>query len=137
MENGQIARDVFGNALGGVRLPALEVPLASYAPQNVSKPTCGTPGAPLPPDCLPPEVPPVVGLACWLSGAVEPFDRETLDELYPSKRGYLLQVLFETIELRRERFLLREDAREILARALQADVGKPYPPRHGWRHGRW
>ncbi len=136
-ESGQIARDAFGNALGGVRLPALEVPLASYAPKNDPKPACDAPGAPLPPDCLPPEVPPIIGLACWLSGAVEPFDRETLDELYPSKLGYLLRVLFETFELRRERFLLREDAREILARALQADVGRPHPPRRGWRRIRW
>jgi hypothetical protein len=136
-EDGQIARDAFGNALGGVRLPALEVPLASYAPQNDPKPACAAPGAPPPPDCLPPGVPPIIGLACWLSGAVEPFDRETLDELYPSKLGYLLRVFFEAFELRRERFLLREDAREIVLRALQVDVGKTYPPRHGWRHARW
>jgi len=129
MEDGQIARDAFGNALGGVRLPALEVPLASYAPKNDPKPACEAPGAPPPPDCLPPEIPPIIGLACWLSGAVEPFERETLDELYPSKLGYLLRVLFETFELRRERFLLREDASKILWRALLADVGTTSPPR--------
>jgi len=53
----------------------------------------------------------------------------SLDELYPSKLGYVLRVLFETFELRRERFLLRENAREILWRALQADVGTTPPPR--------
>jgi hypothetical protein len=136
-KNGRIVRDAFGNALGGVRLPAVEVPLASYAPSNAAKPACDAPGAPPPPDCMPSAVPPLFGLMCRLSGAVEPLDRETLDELYPSGLEYLLRVFFEASELRRERFLLREDAREIIWRALQADVGEAYPPQQGWRYSRW
>jgi hypothetical protein len=121
--DGQIVRDAFGNAVGGVRLPAIQVPLASYGPINAPKPACGAAGAPDPPGCLPPEVPPVIALACLLSGSVTPFADETLDALYPSRLHYLLPVLFASLDLRQQGFLLRPDQRELLQRAREAGVG--------------
>ncbi len=60
-----IRRDRFGNALGGVRLPELEVPIARYA---------GTGGN------------------SRLLGETHPFTAERLRELYPSHADYVARV---------------------------------------------
>ena len=117
---GVIQRDAFGNALGGIRLPDIEVPTASYAPSNLAKPACG-PGQQFP-ACLPPQIPPLIGLACLLSGSVTPFPPETLDDLYRSELGYRLHVLFASLDLRRQGFLLLHDQAELLRRALAVEI---------------
>jgi len=108
---GAVARDAFGNALGGVRLPAMAVPTATYTPGNVADPT------------LPPFLQNIGNLACFLASSVAPFDPATLEDLYPSHGRYVSQVARATDELRRQGLLLPKDALQIVRRAAQSDVG--------------
>src|SRR3546814_14005570 len=60
-----IARDAHGNALGGVRLPELEVPIASYRGQ---------------------------GARHFLAGETHPFAANELTRLYPDHQNYVDRV---------------------------------------------
>jgi Alpha/beta hydrolase domain len=62
-----LARDSFGNALGGVRTPALDVPVATLSGE-------------------PPEG---ASVLCSLFGSTVPFDGPTLRRLYGEERGYV------------------------------------------------
>ncbi len=98
---GEIARDEFGNALGGIRLPELDVPVATYEPSNV-------------PARMFPE--PVGGLAelfCRLSGAVVAFEAEQLEALYPTREDFLTPYEARADALVDARFLLPEDAETL------------------------
>ena len=64
------ARDEFGNVLGGIRLAAHAVPIATNTGLNG-----GT-----------------TNRFCFLYGSHEPFDQETLDSLYSSHGDYVSQV---------------------------------------------
>jgi hypothetical protein len=66
--DGNVARDEHGNALGGVRLPELAVPRATYD------------GGGIPPHPV------------GLGGSTTPFDAATLATLYPSHEGYVQAV---------------------------------------------
>ncbi len=70
--DGVLLRDALGNVIGGVRLPALEAPTATYLSTNTASPD------------LPPALLAIGNLACRLSGSVVPFDQATLDALYPT-----------------------------------------------------
>ena len=108
---GVIQRDLFQNALGGVRLPELDVPTNSYfSPNNEGKPACGSTGAPPPPGCVPPALAFIASLACGLNGSMAPLAQETLDALYPSHGQYANQIVKRTNALVKQRFLLPEDA---------------------------
>jgi len=82
-----IQRDDHGNALGGVRLPQLAVPIAQYGP-------VGTPEA----------------LRCDLRGFTIPFDATTLAALYPDRTSYLRRVSSATFDARRRGYLLLPEA---------------------------
>jgi hypothetical protein len=110
-DDGDVARDEFDNALGGIRLPSMEVPIASYGPNNTADPT------------LPPFLRGIANLACRLSGTVTPFDDETLDTLYPNHGTYVSQVMEVTNELRNQRFLLAKDAMKIRTEASLSQIG--------------
>jgi hypothetical protein len=98
---GEVALDEFGNALGGIRLPQLDVPVASYGPNNSAEPT------------LPPFLIPIANLACRLSGTVMPLDAATLAELYPNHGSYVSQIAWRSNELIKARFLLQKDAAKL------------------------
>ncbi len=107
--NGAIVRDAHGNAVGGLRLPELDVPIASYAPQNVAEPS------------LPPFLLQIGGLVCRLSGAVTRFDDDTLRQLYPSRGRYTRPYVRRVDKLVKRRFLLEPEA-EALREAAGATV---------------
>ena len=133
----QMVRDVFGNALGGIRLPDVSVPTATYTGRATSKLTCGEEGALPEPDCLPPTSPlalTVANLFCGLSGTTTTFDKSLIDTLYPSHRDYVRQVVRRTRHLRRARFLTGHDAQEIIRRAAASDIGEViHPPKRNRR----
>ena len=92
-----IARDAHGNALGGVRLPPIEVPLAEYQGSN----KFAGQGANF----------------CFLLGSEIAFPEEKLKTLYPTPESYL-QKLTEAAEAAVAKGLLeREDAAELIANA--------------------
>jgi hypothetical protein len=101
---GQIARDEHGNALGGLRLPPIDVPVARY-----------------------------VGASCGLFGATIPLDPATLMDLYPTHDEYVSQMREATKEAVAAGVLLRFDAKDLMDRAKGSTipamgVQSPLPP---------
>ncbi|WP_018635547.1 alpha/beta hydrolase domain-containing protein [Parafrankia elaeagni] len=86
--DGRIARDEDGNALGGVRLPALDVPTATLSGEGE-------------------------GL-CVLFGATTPLDGERLAQLYPDLGSYEQRLAEATQAGVDGGFLLPEDAAALL-----------------------
>ncbi len=95
-----VARDEFGNALGGIRIPELEIPLGSYLPFNS-------------------------GLGpCIFAPSFYPFTQETLDALYPNHGRYVSGFVRAVNELRQDGYLLPEDAETMKETASQGSIGK-------------
>jgi hypothetical protein len=108
--SGVVQRDAFGNGLGGVRLPAMDVPTATYTPGNAADPN------------LPPFLQAIGNLACFLASSVEPFDEATIDELYPNHGAYVNQVVRSANDLQRQGFLLPKDAKKIRVAAAFSPI---------------
>ncbi|MEE8311098.1 MAG: alpha/beta hydrolase domain-containing protein [Candidatus Binatia bacterium] len=108
----QIARDGFGNALGGIRLPQLDVPKAAYGPINTLNPE------------LPPLFAALGNLFCRLAGTVTPFDEATLAELYPDADDFVSQFNAKIDDLVDGHFLLPEDAVKLRLTIQDKDRSK-------------
>jgi hypothetical protein len=93
---GEPVRDDRGNALGGLRLPELEVPVATYTGLYAPGPDS--------------------------TDAIRPFPRELLRRLYPTHADYVSK--FETVAARLvdDGFLLADDAAKLVAAAQARDV---------------
>lgn len=98
-----VARDEHGNALGGIRYPHLEVPIARVD---------GLPNSPASSD-------PIQGLICLLSGRTLPFTDAELAQLYPTSRAYVGQFGAAANRAVDQGFLLREDAKVLKAAAAE------------------
>jgi hypothetical protein len=101
VENGgtpqaRVVTDQFGNAVGGVRSPYLDVPVATY---HVSRP-----GGQLAP-----------GVRCEEIGYKVPFDWARLEKLYGTSQKYAAKVAESVDRLVRERWLTESDGRKIKA----------------------
>jgi len=108
---GVLSRDAAGNVTGGVRLPSMDAPLATYTSTNEVDPN------------LPLQLQAVGGLACRLSGSVLRFDDETVDALYPARWSYFRSVLRSAFRLKRQGLLLPRDSYTILIEALRNPAG--------------
>lgn len=93
-------RDIYGNALGGIRLPEHAVPTAANTGIN------GGPGF------------------CFLFGSHEPFDQKTLNTLYPNHGTYVSAVNKSVNENLRSGFIVTEDAQMIRNEASKSSIGK-------------
>lgn len=103
-DRGAVVRDEHGNAVGGLRLPPIDVPVASY-----------------------------LGDVCGLFGATVPLDPATLHELYPTHDDYVAQLREATDRAVEKGVLLPADAEDLLRRAEASSipvqgVGSPLPP---------
>ncbi len=96
-----IARDAFGNALGGIRTPAVDAPIATLSGG-------GQTGSSF----------------CVIAGTTAPFDAATLAALYPSHTAYVRAVRQSVHGAVRGRFLQRRDARLIKAAARASSIGQ-------------
>ena len=96
-----VARDSFGNALGGIRLPQHAVAIATNTGVNSG----------------------AVGW-CPLYGSSQPFDDATLNALYPDYRIYVIQVMQATEENLWRGYLVPEDAIETMRGAVYSDIGR-------------
>lgn len=101
---GSIARDSFGNALGGLRTPFVDIPAATYTSTDTVAHTTAFSGF------------------CILYGYNTPFSRSTLESLYRNHGQYVALVARESNRLVREGLWLRPDAQEVIKQAAQADV---------------
>ncbi len=108
---GVLVRDELGNVTGGVRLPSMEAPRATYTSSNEADPN------------LPPQLQGIGGLACRLSGSVFPLDDETVDALYPRTRSYFRDVFRSARLLKKQGLLLPRDMLTILFDALRNPIG--------------
>lgn len=98
VENGAPVLDDFGNVLGGLRSPYLDVPTSRWF---------GT----------------ATGASfCFIAGYEVPFDQVTLEGLYPSHGAYVRAVGRSVRGLVADRFLTSADGRRLLREAEQADV---------------
>lgn len=88
-----LERDGHGNARGGVRLPAIEVPVARYD-----------------------------GSACSLFGTTYPFMPDELKRLYPTHEVYVTKMLAATRESVNDRFMTRRDGIEQMTKACNSAI---------------
>jgi hypothetical protein len=82
--------DGLGNAMGGLRLPMVQVPVAKFGAGQYA----------LSGDC---------------TSQIVPFDSTTLSSLYPTKAYYLHQYQAATDNLIKEGFILKEDKAPLIA----------------------
>ena len=94
-----IARDKFGNALGGIRLPYMEAPAGKYV-------ATGTPAR------------------CALVPGFASFDAATLASLYPDHKAYAKAVNRAADRDVKEGFLLVPEAKMIREEATASAIGK-------------
>lgn len=97
---GKIARDAHGNALGGVRTPAVDAPIAALSGQ----PSAGG------------------GIVCSLFGSTVPFDKATLASLYPTHADYVKAVTASAQSAVDAGHLLPADQTSIVADAQAASI---------------
>ncbi|MFB1063294.1 alpha/beta hydrolase domain-containing protein [Natrinema sp. H-ect4] len=90
-----LERDRFGNAEGGLRLPPLDVPVATYD-----------------------------AASCDLTGRTDRFDAATLDRLYPSHDAYVTAIRTASAAAVRRGHLLPSDARDLRQRAADSPIGE-------------
>lgn len=93
-----VVRDADGNAVGGLRLPAIDVPVARYAPRSPGEGFCG------------------------LTGTQTPWSRAELRQRYASTAAYVAAVDDAVRADRRAGLLLPADAREVRAAAARGPV---------------
>jgi hypothetical protein len=92
-----VARDALGNALGGVRTPAVDTPVAALSGQAPASAT----------------------VLCSLFGSTTPFDSATLVRLYHDRAGYLSAYQRDLDATIHAGFLLPADRAALLAQAQQ------------------
>ncbi|HEY1574105.1 MAG TPA: alpha/beta hydrolase domain-containing protein [Pseudonocardiaceae bacterium] len=100
-----VARDAFGNGIGGIRLPQLVAPIATLT--GVGN--------------RPADTNPVSGF-CVLFGTAVPFDAATLARLYPTHADYVRAFTAATLGLARQGFLTQDDVADALFGAQQAPI---------------
>jgi hypothetical protein len=97
---GAVVRDVYGNATGGIRLPQLEVPTATFSGVGNAGPD-----------------------PCPVTGTTTPFDAQKLSSLYGTHGSYVSQFAKATNDLRRSGFLLEFDSQDAKTKAAQSGIG--------------
>ncbi len=98
-----IKTDEYGNALGGVRHPYVEAPIATYH------------GSARPLD-------EASAFFCTLAGYKVPFDNEKIKSLYPVKDEYLNRVGSVVDDMVEKRFLTKSDGEKIKEEAGAVDI---------------
>ena len=105
IRNGTYVTDKFGNAVGGLRTPAVQVPIATLTGLG------NTGSNPL----------------CFLLGTTTPLTAGQLAKLYPNHAVYVLAVERAAAQDVRAGFLLPGDALQIDAAAAASQTGLPPP----------
>lgn len=91
---GTVERDAYGNALGGLRLAPVEVPIAKAA------------------------------AGCGLNGIYVPFDTATLNSLYPDRGSYLEPFFAAVEQNVAAGYVLPADGEEMWANAQSSIIGR-------------
>jgi hypothetical protein len=99
--NGAGVLDEFGNVVGGLRSPYVDVPTSTWFGNST--------GASF----------------CVIAGHEVPFDAARLRQLYPTHGAYVRAVVRDTVELVRGRYITAYDGLDIIREAAAADVPGP------------
>jgi hypothetical protein len=102
-----VVRDQFGNAEGGIRLPELQVPIATIT------------GLPNP---VPPGAPPLFQSFCRLFGQTIPFTEARLLSLYPTHHDYVVKFRDAVNTVMNQGFVRRADGAVFKATANAAPI---------------
>jgi len=94
-----IVRDSYGNALGGLRLPAFDVPIGTNNGADNTGPAF-----------------------CLLYGFFTPFDEATLKSLYPTHYAYVAAFKHATYDALKAGYIIKEDADEMIEEAIGSDI---------------
>jgi hypothetical protein len=92
--------DKYGNAVGGVRTPAVDVPISTLSGQ----------------------APPGSSVLCSLFGSTTPLSGATLASLYPTKADYVALYTKSLDRTIRMGLILGADRAELLAHAKQVSI---------------
>jgi len=103
IDGSKITRDAHGDAIGGIRTPAVDVPIETLSGEY-------TPGT---------------SVICSLFGSRAPFSTETLITLYPTHADYVANVKTAAAAAVRAGFLLAPDAQTIDQQAQTAPIPRP------------
>lgn len=102
------AKDSYGNMLGGVRLPEIDVPTATYGTSNAAAPGVDF----------------ISAMACSLGGATAPFSPSLLEKLYPSHADYVKKYTAAANKALSNGYLLKDDFEIAIEEAKSASVPK-------------
>jgi hypothetical protein len=98
VENGKPVLDQFGNVVGGLRSPYLDVPTSTWFASSTGASFCG------------------------IAGHEVPFDRARLHQLYPTHGVYVRAVARDVRQLVRERYITRADGQKLIREAARSDI---------------
>ena len=99
--NSLIARDEMGNALGGIRTPAIDAPVGTYSGSSPCNP----------------------GRLGYLAGLFVPFDAATQAKLYPTHDAYVAKVSASAQNAVSAGFMLPDDATQLINDANASTIG--------------
>ena len=102
-----ITRDEHGNAIGGVRIPQVEVPTATLDGRRNEAAEDGGPMA----------------MFCFLYGTANAFDADKLARLYPTREDFVSPYTACVERLLADGYLLAPEAEEALAACAASDIG--------------
>lgn len=100
---GTLKRDAHGIAMGGIRMPAVDVPIATLS--GLPAPSAG-----------------IAGLCGVLFGSTVPFSAEKLHALYPTHEDYVGKVRISAESAIAIGFMLEADKAELVGEAERANV---------------
>jgi hypothetical protein len=98
VENGKPVLDKFGNVLGGVRSPYVDVPASTWFGSSTGE------------------------SFCFIAGHEVPLDKAQLKKLYPAHNAYVAAVAKNLSSLVSQRFITKADAKNLLEEAKKADI---------------
>ncbi len=97
---GGVVRDQFGNAQGGIRTPQLDAPIATLSGFG------NTPAG-----------------FCGLFGTTTLFPPDQLAQIYGNRANFLVRYVVATGQMLKAKFLLKDDAPDVINEALAVQVG--------------
>jgi len=98
VENGQPVLDEFGNVVGGLRSPYLDVPTSTWFGSSTGASFCG------------------------IAGHEDRFDQATLDRLYPTRGAYVSAVVKDVLRLVAQRYITARDGLDLIREAAHTDI---------------
>lgn len=105
---GFIKKDRDGNALGGLRLPDIDVPVAQYGYANFTTGSLAF----------------LDLFSCIAGGSTDPFSAYKLNKLYPTKADYVSKYEAAAAAARAAGYLLAPDQATLVQKARQAQIPK-------------